>query len=125
MVVMITGPSFQNISWGTYIGTLGRHSAELLSHLLSQFLQRSMRSLYLSCTYSSLKQQGGRLKASAIRCPELPLAMTNMLETDMDVVFALAYNEGVSPVAVSLRKDIPQAGSPEANEILGLSDVRA
>ena len=39
----------------------------------------------------------------------------------MDVVFALAYNEGVSPVKVSLRKDIPPAGSPEADEILGIS----
>lgn len=41
--------------------------------------------------------------------------------SDMDVVFALAYNEGVSPVAVSLRKDVPLAGSPEANKILGFS----
>lgn len=39
----------------------------------------------------------------------------------MDVVFALAYNEGVSPVEVSLRKDVPLAGTPEADEILGLS----
>lgn len=38
----------------------------------------------------------------------------------MDVIFALAYNEGVSPVAVSLRKDIPPAGSPEADRILGV-----
>ncbi|CAE6529504.1 unnamed protein product [Rhizoctonia solani] len=38
---------------------------------------------------------------------------------DMDVVFAQAYNEGVSPVTVSLRKDLPAAGSPEADEILG------
>lgn len=41
----------------------------------------------------------------------------------MDVVFALAYNEGVSPVAVSLRKDVPPAGSAEADEILGLMNV--
>jgi hypothetical protein len=41
----------------------------------------------------------------------------------MDVVFALAYNEGVSPVAVSLRKDIPLAGSPEADRILGIETV--
>jgi hypothetical protein len=40
----------------------------------------------------------------------------------MDVIFALAYNEGVSPVAVSLRKDIPLAGSVEANRILGLEE---
>ena len=39
----------------------------------------------------------------------------------MDVVFAVAYNEGVSPVAVSLRKDLPLAGSPEADEILGIT----
>lgn len=37
----------------------------------------------------------------------------------MDVIFALAYNEGVSPVGVSLRKDVPLAGSPEADKILG------
>jgi hypothetical protein len=36
----------------------------------------------------------------------------------MDVIFALAYNEGISPVEVSLRKDIPPAGSPEARMIL-------
>ena len=39
---------------------------------------------------------------------------------DMDVVFALAYNEGVSPVKVSLRKDVPTAGTPEADAILGI-----
>ena len=37
---------------------------------------------------------------------------------DMDVIFALAYNEGVSPVSVSLRKDLPAAGTPEADRIL-------
>ena len=40
---------------------------------------------------------------------------------DMDVIFALAYKEGVSPVQVSLRKDLPAAGTPEADEILGIS----
>ena len=39
----------------------------------------------------------------------------------MDVVFALAYNEGVSPVKVSLRRDVPLAGTPEADRILGLA----
>ena len=40
---------------------------------------------------------------------------------DMDVIFALAHLERVSPVAVSLRKDIPSAGTPEANRKLGFS----
>lgn len=44
---------------------------------------------------------------------------------DMDVVFALAHKENVSPVKVSLRNDVPRAGSKEADEILGiLSDSR-
>lgn len=42
----------------------------------------------------------------------------------MDVIFALAYNENVSPVAVSLRKDVPAAGTPEADEILGVRSRR-
>jgi len=41
--------------------------------------------------------------------------------SDMDVIFALAHLERVSPVAVSLRKDIPSAGTPEADRILGFS----
>lgn len=45
-------------------------------------------------------------------------------DTDMDIIFALAHNEGVSPVKVSLRKDLPLAGSPEADEILGLTQRR-
>ena len=44
---------------------------------------------------------------------------------DMDVIFALAYNENVSPVAVSLRKDVPPAGTPEADEILGVRSRRS
>ncbi|KAH9928045.1 hypothetical protein B0H21DRAFT_762792 [Amylocystis lapponica] len=39
---------------------------------------------------------------------------------DMDVIFAIAYNEHVSPVGVSFRKDLPVAGSPEADALLGV-----
>ncbi|KIK35386.1 hypothetical protein CY34DRAFT_57240, partial [Suillus luteus UH-Slu-Lm8-n1] len=39
---------------------------------------------------------------------------------DLDVVFALAYITGEDPVKVSLRKDVPLAGSREADEILGV-----
>ncbi|KAJ4467552.1 general substrate transporter [Lentinula aciculospora] len=44
---------------------------------------------------------------------------------DMDVVFALAYLEKVSPVTVSLRKDVPPAGSAAAERILGFQTVSA
>ena len=39
----------------------------------------------------------------------------------MDVVFALAHKEGASPVGVSLRDDVPAAGTPEADAILGVA----
>ncbi|TFY83831.1 hypothetical protein EWM64_g200 [Hericium alpestre] len=39
---------------------------------------------------------------------------------DMDLIFAIAYKEGVSPVQVSFRKDLPVAGSPEADKIFGI-----
>ncbi|THH33667.1 hypothetical protein EUX98_g530 [Antrodiella citrinella] len=81
MVVMVTGPSFNNISWGTYI---------------------ALNAFIIPVVYFFFPETAGR-----------------SLE-DMDVVFALAYNEGVSPVQVSLRKDVPLAGTPEADEILGL-----
>ncbi|KAK7695523.1 hypothetical protein QCA50_000159 [Cerrena zonata] len=84
MVVMVTGPSFNNISWGTYI------------------VFAALNAFIIPIVYFFFPETAGR-----------------SLE-DMDVVFALAYNEGVSPVAVSLRKDVPLAGTPEADEILGL-----
>ncbi|KAI1796243.1 general substrate transporter [Ganoderma leucocontextum] len=88
MVVMVTGPSFNNISWGTYI----------VFACLNGFI--------IPIVYFFFPETAGR-----------------SLE-DMDVIFALAYNEGVSPVKVSLRKDVPPAGSPEADEILGITNSR-
>ncbi|KAL1944299.1 hypothetical protein VTO73DRAFT_3484 [Trametes versicolor] len=85
MVVMVTGPSFSNISWGTYI------------------VFAALNAFIIPVVYFFFPETAGR-----------------SLE-DMDVVFALAYNEGVSPVGVSLRKDVPPAGSAEADEILGIT----
>ncbi|KAH8106089.1 general substrate transporter [Cristinia sonorae] len=84
MVVMVTGPSFNNISWRTYV------------------VFAALNAFIIPVVYWFFPETAGR-----------------SLE-DMDVVFALAYNEGVSPVKVSLRKDVPLAGTPEADEILGL-----
>jgi len=88
MVVMVTGPSFNNISWRTYI------------------VFAALNAFIIPVVYWFFPETAGR-----------------SLE-DMDVVFALAYKEGVSAVNVSLRKDIPAAGSPEADEILGLTPHR-
>ncbi|KAF5364248.1 hypothetical protein D9756_000737 [Leucocoprinus leucothites] len=85
IVVMVTGPAFENISWRTYI------------------VFASLNAFIIPCVYFFFPETAGR-----------------SLE-DMDVIFALAHLEGVSPVAVSLRKDIPPAGSPEADRILGFS----
>ncbi|KAG1880212.1 general substrate transporter [Suillus subluteus] len=87
VVVMVTGPSFNNISWGTYI------------------VFAALNAFIIPVVYFFFPETAGR-----------------SLE-DMDVVFALAYNEGVSPVAVSLRKDVPLAGTPEADRILGIETI--
>ncbi|KAF9452894.1 general substrate transporter [Macrolepiota fuliginosa MF-IS2] len=86
LVVMVTGPSFENISWRTYI------------------VFASLNAFIFPCVYFFFPETAGR-----------------SLE-DMDVIFALAHLEGVSPVAVSLRKDVPAAGTPEADRILGFGD---
>ncbi|OJA17016.1 hypothetical protein AZE42_00550 [Rhizopogon vesiculosus] len=83
MVVMVTGPSFNNISWGTYI------------------VFAALNAFIIPIVYFFFPETAGH----------------------MDVIFALAYNEGVSPVQVSLRKDVPLAGSPEADRILGIDAV--
>ncbi|KAG1814728.1 general substrate transporter [Suillus subaureus] len=87
VVVMVTGPSFNDISWGTYI------------------VFAALNAFIIPVVYFFFPETAGR-----------------SLE-DMDVVFALAYNEGVSPVDVSLRKDVPLAGTPEADRILGIDTI--
>lgn len=47
-------------------------------------------------------------------------SLANCSMGDLDVVFALAHVTGEDPVKVSLRKDVPLAGSREADEILGV-----
>ncbi|KAG7087306.1 hypothetical protein E1B28_013284 [Marasmius oreades] len=86
MVVMITGPAFENIDYGTYI------------------IFAALNALIVPVVYFFFPETAGR-----------------SLE-DMDVIFALAHNEGASPVKVSLRDDIPAAGTPEADKILGVRD---
>jgi len=83
VVVMVTGPSFSNIGWGTY----------LVFAALNAFI--------IPIVYIFFPETAGR-----------------SLE-DMDIIFAIAYNEGISPVKVSLRKNIPLAGSAEAERIMG------
>ncbi|KAF9265001.1 general substrate transporter [Marasmius fiardii PR-910] len=87
MVVMITGPAFQNIDYGTYI------------------IFAVLNALIVPVVYFFFPETAGR-----------------SLE-DMDVIFALAHNERVSPVKVSLRSDIPAAGTPEADNILGVNEL--
>lgn len=85
MVVMVTGPSFNNISWRTYI------------------VFAALNAFIIPVVYFCFPETAGR-----------------SLE-DMDVIFALAHKEGVSPVGVSLRTDVPAAGTPEADAILGVA----
>lgn len=81
----------------------------------------SLNALIIPVVYFFFPETAGRsLEGTSNMDFPLPLADWKQILVDMDVVFAVAYNEGVSPVGVSLRKDLPLAGSPEADEILGV-----
>ncbi|KAF5393647.1 hypothetical protein D9757_000134 [Collybiopsis confluens] len=101
LVVMITPPSFQNISWRTYI-VFAALNAFIVPIVYLFFPETANRSL-----------EGEILDICSAKVLSASLQ-------DMDVVFALAYLEKVSPVTVSLRKDVPPAGSVEAERILGI-----
>lgn len=82
----------------------------------------ALNALLIPVVYLFFPETAGRsLEGASKRACNLKsgILTTNALK-DMDVIFALAYKEGVSPVKVSLRKDIPSAGTPEADEILGM-----
>ncbi|KAF9230631.1 general substrate transporter [Melanogaster broomeanus] len=97
MVVMVTGPSFSTISWRTYIGQLP--SSYVPTHgLIHPPVFAALNAFIVPIVYFFFPETAGH----------------------MDIIFALAYNEGISPVEVSLRKDIPLAGSLEADRILGI-----
>lgn len=80
--------------------------------------------MYLWCTSSSLVSTLFATVSYRLHAHFSILETAGRSLEDMDVVFALAYNEGVSPVGVSLRKDVPLAGSPEADIILGITSKR-
>jgi hypothetical protein len=100
---MVTGPAFQSIGYHTYT-VFACLNACIIPIVYLFFPETAGKSLegegFASFTMHTLDS----------------IAPTCL---DMDVVFAQAYNEGVSPVVVSFRKDLPQAGSPKADEILG------
>jgi len=45
-----------------------------------------------------------------------------MTDGQLDLIFAIAHNEGRNPVAVSRSGDIPEAGTIEAERAMGRDD---
>ncbi|KAH0826914.1 general substrate transporter [Lanmaoa asiatica] len=113
VVVMITGPAFAEISWGTYMfAVLNAAAVPVIYFFMPETAGRSLEGKLRSSSGTS--HPAVRFVAIfSFCCPH----------TDMDVIFAIAHKEGKSPVQVSLRKDLPAAGSPEADRILGLGDA--
>jgi hypothetical protein len=105
VVVMVTGPSFSNISWKTYI------------------VFAALNAAIVPVVYFFFPETGGRSLEGEIGFVWgvfFGIVLLTRSHQDLDVVFALAHNEGLDPVEVSLRKDVPLAGSREADEILGV-----
>ena len=60
-----------------------------------------------------------------------PLSFHDLIKVDpadltvqLDIIFALAHEQGKSPVWISKSGEIPEAGSPEAEAILGRKPAR-
>jgi hypothetical protein len=103
VVVMVVGPSFNNISWRTYI------------------VFAALNAAIVPVVYFFFPETGGRsLEGEFCGLFLLSDSLANSSMEDLDVVFALAYVTGEDPVKVSLRRDVPLAGSREADEILGV-----
>jgi len=83
-VVMVTGPMFSNIGWGTYAFFAALNAVIIFPTVLLFFPETKKYSL-----------------------------------EDLDLIFAIANEEGKNPVAVSKHGDIPEAGTKEADMILG------
>jgi hypothetical protein len=49
---------------------------------------------------------------------------SNNADSQLDIIFALAHEQGISPVTISKSGEIPEAGSPEAEAILGRKPAR-
>lgn len=82
----------------------------------------ALNAFIIPVVYLFFPETAGRsLEGTSYLLPLTGNMLTVSCSEDMDVIFALAYKEGVSPVAVSLRKDVPSAGTPEADEILGIT----
>jgi len=133
---MITGPSFQNIQWRTYIGTSYGFAIVFYTERLNVQVFASLNALIVPCVYfffpgkpphactiigwtMGYRRNSWKVIGRWVACGYYDIWVVDVPYTeDMNVIFALAYNEGISPVEVSLRKDIPLSGSPEAVMIL-------
>lgn len=47
-----------------------------------------------------------------------------LTDLQLDIIFALAHDEGKNPVWISKSGEIPEAGSPEAEAILGRTPAK-
>lgn len=139
---MITGPMFASIRWGTYAffgalnlrkspdvpaalpashSTLHRpwplalsysiQASSYPSYLFSPRLMRTLRTRTPWLTFSSVIVLPGVIFY-------FPETKRYSLE-ELDLIFAIGHDESISPVKVSRRGDIPEAGSKEAEAILG------
>jgi len=97
-VVMVTGPMFENIGWGTYAFFAALNLVIMLPSVILFFPETKKYSL----------EDVSRISFSA--------ALTDI---QLDLIFAIAHNEGRNPVTVSRSGDIPEAGTIEAERALG------
>ena len=98
---MVTGPMFDSIGWGTYAFFAAMNIVLILPCVVLFFPETKKYSLEDVSTSFSLY---------------------SITDSQLDLIFAIAHNEGRNPVAVSRSGDIPEAGTIEAERAMGRDD---
>lgn len=101
---MATGPMFANIKWGTY-ALFAALNGVVIFPVVYVFFPETKK--------YSLEDVSWRTRKGLLAHAQL------------DIIFALAHDQGKNPVAISLSGNIPEAGSPEADAVLGRSSGRS
>lgn len=100
---MATGPMFNGIGWGTYALFAALNAVVIWPVVYFYFPETKKWSLEEVCeSFPNIRQ-------------------TLLISNQLDIIFALAHDQGKNPVWVSKSGDIPHAGSREAEAILGRS----
>jgi len=122
---MATGPMFANIRWGTYALFAALNGLVIFPAVYLFFPETKKYSLEDVSLFLLYLFPTPSIRPCKFRInPATPAQLAARAYIQLDIIFALAHEEGKNPVSISLSGNIPEAGTPEADVILGRKVAR-